>query len=80
MKPGGRANFPKLAPSKAQGRDTGRGQRPQAVSGEVQIGHQEKFPSCMSGQALAQAAQGSGGVPIPGGVQNRVDVALGDMV
>ena len=29
---------------------------------------------------LDQAAQGGGGVPIPGGVQNRVDVALGDMV
>jgi len=27
--------------------------------------------SFLSGQALDQAAQGSGGVPIPGGVQKR---------
>ena len=39
------------------------------ASGEVQIGYQEKFLYCKSGQALDQAAQGSGGVPIPGGVQ-----------
>jgi len=38
-------------------------------SGEVQIGDQEKFLSCKSGQALDHAAQGSGGVPIPEGVQ-----------
>jgi len=29
---------------------------------------------------LDQAAQGGGGVPIPGGVQKRVDVALQNMV
>ena len=29
---------------------------------------------------LLGALQGSGGVPIPEEVQNRVDVALGDMV
>jgi len=39
------------------------------MSGEVQIEYWEKFLSCKSGQALAQAAQGSGGVPIPGRVQ-----------
>jgi len=33
-----------------------------------------------SGQALDQAAQGGGGVTIPGGVQKRVDVALQDVV
>jgi len=44
-------------------------QWPQAASGEVQIGYWEKCLCCKSGQALAQAAQGSGGVPIPGGVQ-----------
>ena len=33
-----------------------------------------------SGQALEQAAQGGGGVPIPGGVQKHVDMALQDMV
>jgi len=38
------------------------------VSGEVQVGHWEKCLYWKSGQALAQAAQGSGGVPIPGGV------------
>jgi len=40
------------------------------VSGEVQTGYWEKLLSWKSGQALAQAAQGNGGVPIPGGVQN----------
>ena len=29
---------------------------------------------------MAQAAQGGGEVTVPGGVQNRVDVALKDMV
>ena len=29
---------------------------------------------------MAQAAQGGGGVTVPGGVQNRVDVALRDVV
>ena len=33
-----------------------------------------------SGDAVAQAAQGGGGVTIPRGVQNRVDVALRDVV
>jgi len=33
-----------------------------------------------SGQALEQAAQGSGGVTIPGGVQKCVDMALQGMV
>ena len=42
---------------------------PQAASGEVQVGDQEKVLHWKSGQALAQAAQGSGGVPIPGEVQ-----------
>jgi len=37
---------------------------------EVQTGYWEKCLYWKSGQALAQAAQGSGGVPIPGGVQN----------
>ena len=30
--------------------------------------------------SLAEAAQGGGGVTIPGGVQERVDVALRDVV
>jgi len=34
----------------------------------------------MSSQALEQAAQGSGGVTISGGVQKRVDVAFRDLV
>jgi len=41
---------------------------PQVASGEVQIGYWEKFLRLKSGQALDQAAQGSGGVPIPEGV------------
>jgi len=39
------------------------------VSGEVQIGYSEKCLHCKSVQPLDQAAQGSGGVPIPGGIQ-----------
>ena len=42
---------------------------PQAASGGVQVGYWGKCLSCKSGQGLGQAAQGSGGVPIPGGVQ-----------
>jgi len=42
---------------------------PQVTSGEVRIRHREKFLYCKSGQALGQAAEGSGGVPFPGGVQ-----------
>jgi len=42
---------------------------PQVVSGEVQVGYGEKCLYWKSGQALAQAAQGGGGVPISGGVQ-----------
>ena len=38
------------------------------MSGEVQVGYQEKFLLRKSGNALEQAAQGSGGVTIPGGV------------
>ena len=44
-------------------------QRPQVVSGEVQIGYQQKLLYGKSGQALEQAAQGGSGLPIPGGVQ-----------
>ena len=39
------------------------------ASREVQIGYWGNFLYWKSGQALDQAAQGSGGVPIPGGVQ-----------
>ena len=39
------------------------------ASGEVQVGHQETFLLRKSGEALEQAAQGSGGVSIPEGVQ-----------
>ncbi|KFV65632.1 U5 small nuclear ribonucleoprotein 200 kDa helicase, partial [Dryobates pubescens] len=35
--------------------------------GEVEVGHEEQFPHFRSGQGLAQAAQGGGGVPSPGG-------------
>lgn len=37
--------------------------------GEVQIGHQEEFLHEEGAQALQQATQGSGGVPILGGIQ-----------
>jgi len=37
--------------------------------GDVQVGHQEEFILRKSGEVLAQAAQGAGGVTIPGGVQ-----------
>jgi len=33
-----------------------------------------------SGEALEQAAQGGGGVAVPGGVQGKVDVTLNDPV
>jgi len=39
------------------------------VAGEVQVGHQGKFLLRKSGEALIQAAQGGGGVTIPGSVQ-----------
>ena len=42
---------------------------PQVMLEEVQIRYQEKFLLHQSGDALAQAAQGSGGVTVPGGVQ-----------
>lgn len=34
-----------------------------------QVGHQEQFFHCKGGQALQQAAQGVGGVAVPGSVQ-----------
>ena len=42
------------------------------MPGEVQVGYQEKFLLQRSGGALAQAAQGGGGVTIPQGVQEMV--------
>jgi len=50
------------------------------VPGDVQIGYLEKFLLRKSGAALAQTARGGGAVTIPGGVQNRVDVAQRDVV
>ena len=41
----------------------------EVVSGVIQIGYWEEFLYWKSGQALEQAAQGGGGVTIPGGVQ-----------
>ena len=35
----------------------------------IQVGYYEKFLLRKSGEALAQAAQGGGGVTVPGGVQ-----------
>lgn len=43
--------------------------RPQAVSGEVQVGHQEEFLHGKAGQALELAAQGGGAVTILGSIQ-----------
>lgn len=44
------------------------------MPGEVHVGHEEKINLRKSGEALTKAAQGGGGVIIPG------DVALQDMV
>lgn len=41
---------------------------PQVAPGEVYVEHQEEFLHKKSGQALCWAAQGSGAVPIPGGI------------
>lgn len=43
---------------------------PQAVQGEVQIVCQGQFLHGKGGQALEQAAQGSGGIIIPGGLRD----------
>lgn len=43
-------------------------QRPQVVPGEAYIGYQEEFLLGEGGQALEGAAQGGGGVPLPGGI------------
>lgn len=42
--------------------------RTQVVLGEVQTGIQEEFLYTEGGQALEWSAQGSGGVPMPGGI------------
>ena len=39
-----------------------------SAPGELQIGYEEKLLLQKSGEAVAQAAQGGGGVTIPGGV------------
>jgi len=39
------------------------------VPGEVQAGYLENLPQQKSGQIIEQTAWGSGGVTIPGGVQ-----------
>ena len=39
------------------------------MSGEAQVGYEEKFILRKSGEALVQAAKGGGGVTVPGGVQ-----------
>jgi len=40
-----------------------------SLPGEVQVGYLEEFLLLKSSEALAQAAQGGGGVTDPGGVQ-----------
>ena len=42
---------------------------PQVVPEEIEIRHKEKLFLSGSGQALEWPAQGGGGVPIPGSVQ-----------
>jgi len=37
-------------------------------TGDVQVGYEEKFLLRKSGAAVSQAAQGGGGVTVPGGV------------
>ena len=43
----------------------------QAAPGEVQVGYYEEFLLRKSDEALEEAAQGSGGVTIPGGVHEK---------
>lgn len=40
----------------------------QVVSEEVSVGHEQKFVYCNVCQVLEEATQGSGGVPMAGGV------------
>ena len=42
-----------------------------SCTGEVQVERQEKFPLSKSGEAFAQAAQGGGGVTVPGDFQEN---------
>ena len=41
------------------------------MPGEVQVGQQQEFLLRTSAEALAQAAQGGGGVTVPRGVQDK---------
>lgn len=54
----------------------GPGEWPQAETGEIQI----KYFHCWCGQALERAAQGGGGVTIPGAAHEAVHLALGAVV
>jgi len=42
---------------------------PQSLPREVQVGYGEQFLLSKSGEAVAQAAQGGGGVTVPEGIQ-----------
>ena len=47
---------------------------------EVQVGRQEILLQWECGQALEWAAQGDGGVTVPGGVQEMLNAVLRDVV
>ncbi len=49
------------------------------MTGEVQVGYEEVFIFKKSGDALAQAAQGGGGVTVLGGVQETCTEGCGLM-
>ena len=46
----------------------------------IQVGHQETFILRKSGAAVAQAAQGGGGLTVPGGVPEPCGCGTEDMV
>lgn len=48
--------------------------------GEVKVGYWERNSFSESCEALEQAVQGCGGVTILGSFQERINMALGDMV
>lgn len=46
------------------------------VPEEVQVGYEEEFLPSKDSQALEEAAQGGGAVPLPEGLQSRLGVVL----
>ena len=46
----------------------------------MQVGYEKRFPLRKSGAAVAQAAQGGGGVTVPGGVPEPCGCGTEDVV